>query len=145
MILKIKNTSKYELPAYAHSGDAGFDLRANLSRAITIPPLRRSIIPTGLFVDIPEGYEIQIRSKSGLAAKKGIIVLNSPATIDSPYTGEICIILFNTSDEPFTVEPGDRVAQAILSKFEVAEFVSVDEIDKVTTRADGGLGSTGIK
>lgn len=142
--LKVKNSSKNELPEYKTQGSSGFDLRSNLNRKLTIMPGKRAIVPTGLFMDIPEGYEIQIRPRSGLAAKYGITVLNSPGTIDSDYKDEILVILFNSGEEPFEVECGDRVAQGVLMRVDKASFVSVDEINREGDRG-GGLGHTGIK
>ena len=145
MKLIIKNDSKNELPRYANPGDSGFDLRANVARSTSILPGRRAIIPTGIHVDIPEGYEIQVRSRSGLAAKKGVLVLNSPGTVDAGFIDEICVILMNLGDEIFTVEPGDRIAQAVLMKVEHAEIEETqEEIVKDLDRG-GGLGSTGVK
>ena len=142
MILKIKNESKNELPRYARIGDSGFDLRANVGRSVVILPGRRAIIPTGLHVDIPEGYELQIRSRSGLAAKYGIQA--HPGTIDCGYTDEICIILFNFGEENFEVNPGDRIAQAVFAKAEQAEIVETKETIVKENDRGGGFGSTGI-
>ena len=145
MKIRIKNDSKNELPKYASLGDSGFDLRANVARSTTILPGRRAIIPTGIHVDIPEGYEIQVRSRSGLAAKYGIFVLNSPGTIDSGYIDEICVILFNLGEENFTIEPGDRIAQAVLMKIEHAELEETKEDIVKDNNRGGGLGHTGVK
>ena len=145
MKIRIKNESKNELPKYANPSDSGFDLRANVARSTTILPGRRAIIPTGIHLDIPEGYEIQIRSRSGLAAKHGIFVLNSPGTIDSGYVDEICIILFNLGEENFIIEPGDRIAQAVLMKIEIAELEETEEDIVKDSDRKGGLGHTGIK
>lgn len=145
VVVRIKNDSKNELPKYASLGDSGFDLRANVARSTTILPGRRAIIPTGIHVDIPEGYEIQIRSRSGLAAKYGIFVLNSPGTIDAGYVDEICVILFNLGEENFTIEPGDRIAQAVLMKVEHAELEETKEDIVKDNDRGGGLGHTGVK
>ena len=145
VVVRIKNDSKNELPKYANPGDSGFDLRANVARSTTILPGRRAIIPTGIHVDIPEGYEIQIRSRSGLAAKHGIFVLNSPGTIDAGYVDEICVILFNLGEENFTIEPGDRIAQAVLMKVEHAELEETKEDIVKDNNRGGGLGHTGVK
>lgn len=142
--IKVINKSGNPIPEYKTPGSAGFDFRANLSRSISILPGRHAIIPTGLFVEIPEGMEIQVRSRSGLAAKNGVLVLNSPGTIDSDYRDEICIILANLGDQPFEVKPGDRVAQGILAKHEKAEFVVVEKLDESTNRG-GGFGHTGVE
>ena len=144
MIVKVVNKSAYPLPEYKTLGSAGFDLRANLQRSITIPSGRHSIIPTGLFMELPEGTELQIRPRSGLAAKNGVTVLNSPGTIDSDYRDEICIILVNFGDQPFEVNPGDRVAQGVLKKYEKAEFKVVEKLEEKNNRG-GGFGSTGVE
>ena len=143
MKLLIKNESKNELPVYAHPGDSGFDLRANVARTVVIPPGRRAVIPTGIKVRIPEGYELQVRPRSGLAFKRGI--LGYWGTIDSTFFDEICILLFNFSDENFTVECGDRVAQAVLAKVEHAEIEETKEDITGSNDRGGGFGSTGIK
>lgn len=145
MILKIKNNSKNELPKYARPGDSGFDLRANVARITTILPGRRAIIPTGIHVDIPDGYEIQVRSRSGLAAKFGVFCLNSPGTIDSNYSDEIMVILFNLGEENFTINPGDRIAQAVLMKVEHADLEETKEDIVKEQDRGGGLGSTGVE
>lgn len=142
--VNVVNNSNNELPKYEHFGSAGMDLRANINEPVTIMPNNRVLIPTGLHVAIPEGYELQIRSRSGLALKKGIFCLNSPGTIDHCYTGDVGVILANFSNEPFVVEPGDRIAQAVLNKFETINWVPVSELEK-TDRGDGGFGSTGVK
>ena len=144
MMVKIVNKSGYPIPEYKTLGSAGFDIRANLTKSISILPGRRSIIPTGLYVEIPEGFEIQIRPRSGLAFKNGISVLNSPGTIDSDYRDEICVILINLGDQPFEVNPGDRIAQGVLAKYEKAEFEVVEELEQNNNRG-GGFGSTGVK
>ena len=145
MIVKIINKSGFELPEYKTPGSAGFDFRANLSRSMSILPGRHAIIPTGLYVEIPEGMEIQVRSRSGLAAKHGVCVLNSPGTIDSDYRDEICIILANLGDQAFEINPGDRIAQGVLAKYEKAEFTVVEELDLVTYNRGGGFGHTGVE
>jgi dUTP pyrophosphatase len=130
------------LPQYATKGASGMDIRAALDIPLTLQPLERNLIPTGLFVEIPQGYEIQIRPRSGLAIKQGITCLNTPGTIDSDYRGEIKIILINLSSEEQTINPGDRIAQAIIQKTERAEFVQVEFLNN-TERAAGGFGHTG--
>ena len=123
---------------------AGMDLRANLTQSITLRPLERTIVKTGLFIELPIGYEAQVRPRSGLAAKKGITVLNSPGTIDADYRGEIGVILVNLSNEVFVVENGERIAQLIIAKHERAEWIEVQELSE-TSRGEGGFGSTGVK
>jgi len=140
--IKIVNTSSNPLPEYATKGASGMDIRAALDIPLTLQPLERNLIPTGLFVEIPQGYEIQIRPRSGLAIKQGITCLNTPGTIDSDYRGEIKIILINLSSEEQTINPGDRIAQAIIQKTERAEFVQVEFLNN-TERAAGGFGHTG--
>ena len=140
--IKIVNTSANPLPQYATSGSSGMDIRASLDIPVTLQSLERTLIPTGLFVEIPNGYEIQIRPRSGLAIKQGITCLNSPGTIDSDYRGEIKIILINLSSEEQVINPGDRVAQMIIQKSERAEFVQVELLNE-TERAAGGFGHTG--
>lgn len=142
MIVKVINRSANDMPAYETLGAAGMDLRANLENPITIAGGARAMIPTGLYVEIPVGYEMQVRPRSGLAAKKGITVLNSPGTIDSDYRGEICVILYNSSTEPFVVESGERIAQAVVARYERVEWCQVDELPD-TSRGAGGFGSTG--
>ena len=144
MKIKIINTSSHPLPNYETIASAGMDLRANISQAITLKPLERTIIKTGLFLELPIGYEAQIRPRSGLAAKKGITVLNAPGTIDADYRGEIGVILANLSNEDFTVENGERVAQMVIAKHERAEWVEVEALSE-TKRGSGGFGSTGTK
>ena len=142
--VKIVNTSKHDLPKYATDNAAGMDLRANLRSPVTLSPLQRAIIPTGLFIQLETGTEAQIRPRSGLSIKHGITVLNSPGTIDSDYTGEIKVILVNLSNEDFTISDGERIAQMIVAKHETVkwdETVSLEE----TTRGNGGFGSTGSK
>ncbi|MDO5717547.1 MAG: dUTP diphosphatase [Tissierellia bacterium] len=142
MKINIINKSKYELPKYETCGSAGMDLVANIEEPVIINPLEREIIPTGLYIELPQGYEAQIRARSGLSYKHGITTANGIGTIDSDYRGEIGVILVNLSHEPYSVEPGDRIAQMIIAKYEKAEFVEVDEILE-TERSDGGFGHTG--
>ena len=144
MEIKVVNKSKHDLPQFATSGSAGMDLRANLSESITLKPLERKLIPTGLFTAIPEGYEAQIRPRSGLAYKHGISVLNSPGTIDADYRGEIGVLLVNLSSDDFVIEDGERVAQMVIAKHEQPTLTLVESLDE-TVRADGGFGSTGKK
>ncbi len=144
MTIKIINTSTNELPAYATQGAAGMDIRANISEKIVLQSLERKLIPTGLFMEIPKGFEVQIRPRSGLAFKNGITVLNSPGTIDSDYRGEVGVLLVNLSHEAFTIEPGERVAQMVVAKYEVAELEQTNELSE-TNRGEGGFGSTGKK
>ncbi len=143
MRLKIINKSKNEIPKYATSQSAGVDLRAALDEAVRLKSMQRAIIPTGLFIELPQKYEAQIRPRSGLAAKYGITVLNSPGTIDPDYRGEIKVILINLSKKDFEIKPGDRIAQMIISSFEQAEWVLVKDFS-ASERGDGGFGSTGI-
>ena len=144
MQIKIINQSQHELPNYETLASAGMDLRANLSEPIILKPLERAIVKTGLFIELPIGYEAQVRPRSGLAAKKGITVLNSPGTVDADYRGEIGVILVNLSNEPFTIENGERIAQLIIAKHERAEWIPVDNLSE-TERGAGGFGSTGVK
>lgn len=140
----IINQSAFELPAYATEGAAGLDIRANISEPIILKPLERQLIPTGLFVAIPLGYEIQIRPRSGLAFKHGVTVLNTPGTIDADYRGEIKVLLVNLSNTFFTVEPGERIAQMVLAKHETLSWKTTDVLPS-TERGAGGFGSTGLK
>ena len=142
MKVKIINKSGHALPEYASPGSAGVDLRANLAETVTIAPAARALIPTGLQIELPEGFEAQIRSRSGLALKHGVCVLNSPGTIDSDYRGEIKVILINHSDEPYTVNNGDRIAQMVVAKYEKIDFQPVEALS-VTERDNGGFGSSG--
>ena len=142
MKVQIINKSKHALPAYATEQSAGVDLRANISEAVTMQPLERKLIPTGLFISLPKGYEAQVRPRSGLAIKKGITVLNSPGTIDADYRGEICVILINLSKEPFVIEDGERIAQMVIARHEQAEWEEVQVLDE-TERGAGGFGHTG--
>ena len=144
MQVKIKNTSQHELAKYETSASAGVDLRANLETAITLKPLERVLVKTGLFLEIPEGFEAQVRPRSGLALKKGITVLNSPGTVDADYRGEVGVILINLSNEEFVIENGERIAQLVFAKVEQANWVNV-EILSETARGEGGFGSTGVK
>ncbi len=143
MKVLIVNKSGNPMPAYATPGSAGLDLRAKLSEDVVIKPLGRAIIPTGIYMALPVGYEAQIRPRSGLAAKSGITVLNSPGTIDSDYRGEICAILINLSDQPFTIHNGDRVCQMVIAKYESADIEEVSSLDE-TERGAGGFGHTGV-
>lgn len=142
MQVKVINKSKHSLPQYETIASAGMDVRANIDQAITLAPLERSLVKTGLFVEIPIGYEIQVRPRSGLAFKKGITVLNSPGTIDADYRGEIGVLLVNLSSEPFVIEDGERIAQLILASHEQASWQEV-EILEDSDRGQGGFGSTG--
>ena len=140
----IINQSAFDLPAYATEGAAGLDIRANITEAVVLSPLERQLIPTGLFVAIPMGYEIQIRPRSGLAFKHGITVLNTPGTIDADYRGEIKVLLVNLSNAPFSIEPGERIAQMVLAKHETLSWKTTEELPS-TERGAGGFGSTGVK
>ena len=144
MNIKIVNKSQHDSPAYATSQSAGLDLRANLTEPITLKPLGRTLVKTGLFIELPKGYEAQVRPRSGLAYKKGITVLNSPGTIDADYRGEIGVILVNLSAEEFIIENGERVAQMVIAKHEQANWDEVIELVE-TERGSGGFGSTGVK
>ena len=144
MKVNIVNKSKHELPRYATSQSAGMDLRANLEEPFLLKPLQRTLVKTGLFMELPIGYEAQVRPRSGLAFKKGITVLNSPGTIDADYRGEIGVILVNLSDEEFVIEDGERVAQMVIAKHEQADWEVVVELVE-TERGAGGFGSTGVK
>ncbi|WP_287678326.1 dUTP diphosphatase [Bacteroides sp.] len=144
MKIKIINKSKHPLPQYATPLSAGLDLRANIDTPITLQPLQRCLVPTGLYIALPKGYEAQVRPRSGLAIKKGITVLNSPGTIDADYRGEICIILVNLSNEPFVIEDGERVAQMVIARHEQAEWEETDTLDE-TERGAGGFGHSGKK
>jgi dUTP pyrophosphatase len=144
MQIKIINKSQHDLPNYETIASAGMDLRANLSAPITLKSLERTIVKTGLFIELPIGYEAQVRPRSGLAAKKGITVLNSPGTVDADYRGEIGVILVNLSNEDFIIENGERIAQLIIAKHERAEWIAVQDLSE-TSRGEGGFGSTGVK
>ena len=142
MKVNIVNKSAFPTPAYATEKSAGMDLKANLNEPVTLGPLQRAMIPTGLFIALPDGTEAQVRPRSGLAAKYGISVLNSPGTIDADYRGEIKVILVNLSNEPFTVNPGERIAQLVIARYEKIEWSEVEVLDE-TERGEGGFGSTG--
>ncbi len=142
MKIKIVNKSAHALPGYATDLSAGMDLRANIQENITLKPLERKLIPTGLFIELPKGYEAQIRPRSGLALKKGITVLNSPGTIDADYRGEICVILINLSNEDFIIENGERICQMVIAAHSQVEWVEVEELNE-TARGAGGFGHTG--
>lgn len=142
--VEVINNSNYDLPAYATPLSAGLDLRANITESKTIDVLERCLIPTGLKLALPEGYEAQIRPRSGLALKHGITVLNSPGTVDADYRGEIGVILVNLSDTPFTINPGERIAQMVIARHEQAQFIEVDSLSE-SERGEGGFGHTGVK
>ena len=144
MNIKIVNLSPFDLPQYATEAAAGVDLRANLQEPLTLLPLQRQIIPTGLRIELPIGYEAQVRPRSGLAAKHGITVLNAPGTIDADYRGDIGVILINLSDTPFVIQPGERIAQMVIARHEQAEWMEVEVLDE-TERGAGGFGHTGKK
>lgn len=144
MQIKIINKSSHSLPNYETIASAGMDLRANIAESITLKPLERTIVKTGLFIELPIGYEAQVRPRSGLAAKKGVTVLNAPGTIDADYRGEIGVILVNLSNEDFIIENGERIAQLVIAKHERAEWIDVKELSE-TSRGEGGFGSTGTK
>lgn len=144
MKVKIVNKSKHQLPSYETSASAGMDLRANLEEPVVLKPLERNLIPTGLFIELPVGYEAQIRPRSGLAIKKGITLLNTPGTVDADYRGEIKIILANISNEEFIVNDGERIAQMVINQHEQAQWIEVEELLE-TERGAGGFGSTGTK
>ena len=143
MKVQIINKSKHATPAYETDGAAGMDLRANINESITLKPLGRAIVKTGLFIALPIGFEAQVRPRSGLAAKKGITVLNSPGTVDADYRGEIGVILVNLSNEEFVVNDGERIAQLIIAKHERANWKEVEVLSE-TERGSGGFGSTGV-
>ena len=144
MQIQIVNKSHHKLPQYATALSAGLDIRANLDSPITLKPLGRALVPTGLFVALPQGYEAQIRPRSGLAIKKGITVLNSPGTIDADYRGEICVILVNLSSDDFVIEDGERICQMVIARHEQAVWEEVEVLDQ-TERGEGGFGHTGVK
>ena len=144
MEVKIINKSNNPLPEYSTSQSAGMDLRAFITEPVILGVIDRALIPTGLYIEMPEGYEAQVRPRSGLAIKHGITVLNSPGTVDADYRGEICVELVNLSNTPFTVEPGERIAQLVFSKYEKADFIEVEELSE-TERGTGGIGHTGLK
>ena len=144
MKIKVVNKSKHLLPHYETTQSAGMDLRANLDESITLKPLERTLVKTGIFMELPDGYEAQVRPRSGLAFKKGITVLNTPGTIDADYRGEVGVILVNLSNEDFLVEDGERVAQMVIAKHEQPSWDEVENLNE-TERGSGGFGSTGIK
>ena len=144
MKVKIINHSGFDCPSYATPLSAGMDLRASMEQSIILAPLERALVPTGLFVELPEGYEMQIRPRSGLAAKHGVTVLNTPGTIDADYRGEIKVILVNLSNTPFEIVPGARIAQAVVAQHAQVEWVEVEQLGE-TERGAGGFGSTGAK
>lgn len=142
MKVRIINDSRWDAPSYATEGSAGVDLKANIDDPITLVPLQRVVVPTGLRIALPKGTEAQVRPRSGLAAKHGITVLNTPGTIDADYRGEVGVILINLSDKDFVINPGERVAQMVLARYERFEWEEVEQLDS-TSRGEGGLGSTG--
>ena len=142
MKIKIVNHSKHPLPEYATSLSAGLDLRANIEIPVILKPLERKLIPTGIYLELPAGFEAQIRPRSGLAIKKGITVLNSPGTIDADYRGEVCVILINLSNEEFIINDGERICQMVIASHEQAEWIEVTELEE-TGRGAGGFGHTG--
>ena len=144
MKIQVVNRGHQPLPAYATPLSAGLDLRANLTEPVELKPLERKLIPTGLHIALPAGYEAQVRPRSGLALKHGLTVLNSPGTIDADYRGEIGVVLINLSDEPFVVNDGERIAQMVIARHEQAEFVEVEQLNE-TERGEGGYGHTGVK
>lgn len=141
--IKIRNRSRHEMPTYATPLSAGLDLRANIDEPLTLQPLQRALVPTGLSMALPAGYEAQVRPRSGLALKHGITVLNTPGTIDADYRGEVGIILINLSAEPFTIHDGDRIAQMVVARCEQAECIGVESLDD-TERGSGGFGHSGV-
>ena len=143
MKIKIVNRGHQPLPAYATAQSAGMDLRANISEPVVMRPMERRLIPTGLYIALPPGYEAQVRPRSGLALKKGITVLNAPGTVDADYRGEVGVLLINLSAEEFIVNDGERIAQMVIARHEQAEFIEVEELDE-TERGAGGYGHTGI-
>ncbi len=143
MKVEIINKSKHQLPSYATALSAGMDLRANIDTPIVLNPLERTLVPTGLFMALPAGYEAQVRPRSGLAIKKGITVLNSPGTIDADYRGEVCVILVNLSNEPFTITDGERIAQMVIARHEQVEWYECHVLGE-TDRGTGGFGHTGV-
>lgn len=144
MTIRLINRSSNPLPAYATPLSAGMDLRANLLEPVVLQPMERRLIPTGLFIQLPEGYEAQIRPRSGLALKKGITVLNTPGTIDADYRGEIGVILINLSTQPVVIEPAERICQMVIARYEQAQLVEVETLDE-TERGEGGFGHTGVR
>jgi dUTP pyrophosphatase len=144
MEVAVINTSQNNLPAYETLSSAGMDVRADLNEAVTLQPLERKLIPTGLFLEIPHGYEVQVRPRSGLAYKNGVTVLNAPGTIDADYRGEVGVLLINLSNEPFTIASGDRIAQLVVAKVEQIDWKPTSQLSE-TERGEGGFGSTGKK
>ena len=144
LLVKVINKGNQPLPAYATELSAGMDLRADIKEALTLHTLDRVLIPTGLYIELPAGYEAQIRTRSGLAIKHGIVSLNSPGTVDADYRGEICVELINLSRDPYTIYPGERIAQMVVAKHETVKFEIVDKLSE-TERGKGGFGHTGIK
>ncbi|SKC48285.1 deoxyuridine 5'-triphosphate nucleotidohydrolase [Bacteroidales bacterium WCE2004] len=144
MTVKVINRSANPLPAYATPLAAGLDVRADNAEPIELKPMQRAMVPTGLFLEIPAGYEVQVRPRSGLAAKRGVTVLNAPGTIDADYRGEVCVILVNLGTEPFVIERGERIAQLVLARHEVIEWEESEEL-AASERGAGGFGSTGVK
>ncbi len=144
MTIKIVNRGHQPLPAYATVQSAGMDLRANIDEPMVLHPMERRLVPTGLYIALPEGYEAQVRPRSGLALKHGITVLNAPGTIDADYRGEVGVLLINLSDKDFTVNDGERIAQMVIARCEQAEFLTVEQLDE-TERGAGGYGHTGVK
>ncbi len=144
MKINVVNKGHQPLPAYATSQSAGMDLRANLSEPVVLRPMERRLIPTGIYIALPEGYEAQVRPRSGLALKRGITVLNAPGTIDADYRGEVGVVLINLSEEEFVVNDGERIAQMVISSYEKADFIEVETLDE-TERGAGGYGHTGVK
>ena len=142
MEVKIVNRSAFPCPAYATALSAGMDVRANLTEPLVLEPLARTLVPTGLFIALPAGFECQVRPRSGLAAKHGVTVLNAPGTIDADYRGEVKVLLVNLSRDPFTIEPGERIAQLVVASHEQVQWRPVDSLDE-TSRGAGGFGSTG--
>jgi dUTP pyrophosphatase len=142
MKVRIRNTSRHPLPSYQTAHAAAFDVSANIDKPLILGPLERAIIPTGLYIALPQGYEAQVRPRSGLAAKHGISIVNAPGTIDADYRGEIGVILINCSNQPYTVQDGDRIAQILVARYETVEWEEVDDLDK-TEREAGGFGHTG--
>jgi dUTP pyrophosphatase len=142
--VKIINRSKHENPQYATAGSAGMDLRANIDMPVTLQPLERYLVPTGIFIQLPQGYEGQVRPRSGLSIKKGITLINAVGTIDSDYTGEIKLGIVNLSQEPYTIQDGERLAQLVVARYEQIAWENVDSLE-ITERGDGGFGSTGTK
>lgn len=143
MKVEIINRSKHPMPEYATPLSAGMDLRANLDEPMVLAPMQRALVPTGLYIALPCGYEAQVRPRSGLAIKKGVTVLNSPGTIDADYRGEVCVILINLSDTPFTITDGERIAQMVIARHETVEWQSVESLSD-TERGEGGFGHTGV-